>query len=86
MRTATATVEPITVWTRGGVPTRLVVGSERWTVVDTPTRLGPGPRVDGVRVSGEGWRLTARRVSDASTAVMDIMATEDGHVLLHAWH
>ena len=68
----------VQVWCERGRPVRLVVESERWRIIDTPTRS------DGGRLF-QSWRFTARSDVDHRTRVMDVEEVDGHWMLVAAW-
>lgn len=61
-----------------GRPARLVIGGERWRVIDTPTRC------DGGRLF-QSWRFTVRSDVDHRTQVLDVEEVDGHWALVAAW-
>ncbi|WP_203580263.1 hypothetical protein [Microbacterium hibisci] len=70
--------EDVQVWCEHERPVRLVVGGERWRIIDVPTRS------DGGRLF-QSWRFTARSDVDHRTRVMDVEEVEGHWSLVAAW-
>lgn len=70
--------EDIQLWQEATIPARLIWRSERWRIIDQPSRQSSGPLWDN-------RRFTARSDVDHRTAVMDVERVGDRWMLVAAW-